>query len=317
MIKGLQELNVGVDKFKVIKPVYYREQGTEVATSIRAYALGLPIIYKGPTGSGKSTLVEYLSFLLGTGFDKLKEDYKELVNKKVGGRETVLSKLEKKLEAFRDGGFPLILIAGNEDLDADSLKGRPYVIGDDVCWLNGGAKLAAQYGGMLYIDEPAEARPDVLVVIHSLSDHKKCLPVEGLGEIIEAHPSFGFAMSFNDKYQDPRKRFKPSTAQRFVHIPVGYPTEDVEVEILTAKVLGLDEPMARKLVKIAQGTRNMASQKKVKEGASPRELIYAANLIVSGESPKNAALYCLAHSLTNDPAVISGIEELIANQFRG
>ncbi len=316
MTHTLTELNPGVDTFKVFKDVYYREQVHEVMTSLRAYALDLALVYRGPTGSGKSTLTEHLAYLLGTGFPELQKKYgKELQHHKIPGTDqTLLSKIEEKTADFRDG-FPLVSILGHEDLDADSLKGRPYAVGDDALWLNGTAKLAVQYGGLFYFDEPAEARPDSHTAIHSLSDYRRSLFVEGLGAIFRAVPSFGFIMSYNDRYQDARKRFKPSTSQRFVHIPIGYPVPDVEMEIVKKKT-GLASDIIKQLITIAEGTRNMARLKHFTEGASPRLVINAALLIGAGEPPVSACRSCLAYPLTDEPAHLRAIELLIANQFK-
>lgn len=308
MAEKIPELNPGIERYKVIKPIYYREQTNEVLTSLRAYAADIPLVYKGPTGSGKSTLAEHLCFLLGVGWEELKQKYGERLT------TASISKLETKSKQFRDG-FPLVTVGGNEDLDADTLKGMLCPVGDQVYWLNGIAKLAAQYGGIFYFDEPAEARPDTLVVVHSLSDHRRILPVEKLGEIYSAHPSFGFVMSYNEKYQDPRKRFKPSTSQRFVHIPIGYPKADVEMEIVRTHT-PIDEDIARKLIRIAEGTRKMADQKELKEGASPREVINAAKLIGEGASPLEAAYIALATPITDEPEKLKAIEDLIKNQFK-
>ncbi|MBW2972194.1 CbbQ/NirQ/NorQ C-terminal domain-containing protein [Candidatus Woesearchaeota archaeon] len=315
--RKLEELNPGVDRFKVSRPVYYEEQGNEVLTALRAYAHDIPIVFRGPTGCGKSTLAEYICYLLGAGFKDLRKKYGPELRKAGRGDETALSRLEKKTEMFRnDEGFPLVTIGGHEDLDADTLKGRPYIVEDKAFWLNGNAKLAAQYGGIFYFDEPAEARPDALVVIHSLTDHRRSLPVEGLGEVIRAHESFGFIMTYNDKYQDPRKRFKPSTSQRFIHVPLSYP-QDPAFEIKIAQeITGIDPAIARGFVKIAHETRNLAKQRKIREGASPREVIMASELVISGESPFRAAAYCLAYPLTDDADVQESIFEIIKNQFR-
>lgn len=317
MTTTLPELNPGVDKFLIKKPIHYEEQHNEVLMTLRAYAWDLPLIYKGPTGSGKSTLVTYIAYLLGAGLDELTQKYgKQLKKKTETAKETTFSRLERKIQSFRkEKAFPLVTISGNEDLDADTLKGRPYALGDNAYWLNGNGKLAAQYGGIFYFDEPAEARPDVRVVLHPLSDFRKSLPIEGLGEVINAHESFGFIMTYNHKYIDLRKQFKPSLSQRFVHIPIGYPQEDVELKIVKANA-DIDDAMITRLIAIAQGTRNMADKKELKEGASPREVIYAATLIQAGEDPFDAAMACLAHPLTDDDAKVTAIEELIKNQFK-
>jgi len=320
MAKKLEELNPGIDDFKVKTEIYYREQEKEVLTSLRAYALGIPIIYTGPTGSGKTTLTQHIAYLLGIGYAELTSRYGKILNTKTkGAKISTLSLLEKKIDSFRDGkGFPLLTLSGQEDLDKDEMVGRPFPIEEKPYWLNGPAKLAAQYGGILYFDEPAEARPDVRTIIHPLSDHRRTLPVEALGQIIDAHESFGFIMSYNPRYMDPRKRFKPSTSQRFIHLPIGYPKEAVELEIVLEKT-GIDPVTAKSLIRIAENTRNLADQKTpgIQEGASPREVIHAAELIVGGEDPLQAALASMAYSLTDRPEQIEAIKKFITAQFKG
>ena len=314
----LPELNASVDEFKVTERVYYRQQYREVENSLRAYACDVPVIFKGPTGSGKTTLMLHLCYLLGTGFDELRTLYGKKLQKKVPHKDnqekTVLELLEYKTHGFR-GGFPLITAGGQEDLDATQLKGSPFPVGDKTYWLNGPARLATKYGGIFYFDEPTEARPDTRVAIHSLSDDRRTLLIEALGSTQNAHLSFGFFQSYNDQYQDPRKRFKPSTSQRFAHFRIGYPDEAVELEIVKTKT-NLEESTIKHLLSIAANTRNMAANRKLKEGASPRAVIKAATLIGAGMNEYEAVMSCLAEPLTDDLEILKGLEETVTKIFR-
>ncbi len=317
--KALPELNPGIEQFRITHDVGYTPQGREVVTFLRAYANGFGVILKGPTGSGKSTLVEHVAYLLGVGHDELEELYKKDLSGGKAGTVSPWERIEERVSEIseaRGGGFPLLTVLGHEDLDADSLKGRPYVIGDVFYWLSGQATLAAEYGGLFYFDEPAEARRDTLTVTHSLSDHRRELMVEGLARRIDAHPGFGFAMSYNEKYQDRRKRFKPSTKQRFVHLPLGYSSDAAWEQKLVMDKGKVPSGIAKSLVKVAVETRTMAAARKIDEGASPRALLMAAQMIASGEKPYDAAMLCIAHALTEEPAELSAIEQLITNQFK-
>jgi len=50
-------------------------------------------------------------------------------------------------------------------------------------------------GGICYLDEVVEARKDTTVVIHPLADDRRVLPIEKLGELLEAPPEFCLALS--------------------------------------------------------------------------------------------------------------------------
>jgi nitric oxide reductase NorQ protein len=45
-------------------------------------------------------------------------------------------------------------------------------------------------GAICYLDEVVEARKDVTVVLHPLTDDRRILPIDRTGEELEAHPGF-------------------------------------------------------------------------------------------------------------------------------
>ncbi|MEC7554756.1 MAG: AAA family ATPase, partial [Pseudomonadota bacterium] len=77
---------------------------------------------------------------------------------------------------------------------------------------------AVRSGAVCYLDEIVEARKDTTVLIHSLTDHRRILPIDKTGELIEAHPEFLLVISYNPGYQSVLKDLKPSTRQRFLRL---------------------------------------------------------------------------------------------------
>lgn len=301
MEKQFKELNQSAEGYFVTENIYYEPQGREISLIINAFANDLNIAIDGPTGSGKSTLAQRIAYILGVGY----RDLPKLKNSELQ------KKLLEKIEPYKLTGFPMYSVECNEDLTADDLIGRE--IGIDGNWLNGPALLGAKYGGMLYLDEPAEARKDTLVVIHSLTDHRRILPVPKLGKVEECNNSMMTMTTYNSMYQDPRKKFKPSTAQRFVHLHLGYPEESLEKKIVM-EITNIDETNAKRIIKIAQATRNLALERKVKEGASPREVVMAAKMIMGGENPFAVLMSTLAYPITQENDILQVIKQAIKDQ---
>ena len=70
------------------------------------------------------------------------------------------------------------------------------------------------------------------MLIHPLTDHRRILPIDKRGEIIEAHPDFLLVISYNPGYQSVLKDLKHSTRQRFVTIDFDYPPRDKEAQVI-------------------------------------------------------------------------------------
>ena len=169
-------------------------------------------------------------------------------------------------------------------------------------------------GVWAYLDEVVEARKDVTVVIHPLTDHRRCLPVEKRGKIFQAPDDFMLVISYNPNYQSVLKELKPSTRQRFVSINLGWPKEDLEVRIVKQEA-GVDEATAEKLVKAANRIRNLVHQG-LEEGVSTRELVYAGTLLRNGLPPRDSLKATMIEPLTYDSDLKKkSIEEVLKNYF--
>jgi nitric oxide reductase NorQ protein len=261
-------------QYLVKQEPYYQAQGKEVALFEAAYAARLPVMVKGPTGCGKSRFVEYMAW-----------------------------KLQK----------PLITVACNEDMTASDLVGRYLLEANGTRWLDGPLTTAARIGAICYLDEIVEARQDTTVVIHPLTDHRRVLPLDKKGELIEAHPDFQLVISYNPGYQSLMKDLKQSTKQRFTAFDFDYPAAELETEIL-AKETGLPEGTAAKLVKIGQVGRNLKGHG-LDEGISTRLLVYAATLIKRGVDATDACRMALVRPITDDADIRATLDHAIDTTF--
>ena len=151
------------------------------------------------------------------------------------------------------------------------------------------------------------------MVIHPLADDRRVLPMEKLGEVLEAGPEFCLAISYNPGYQSILKDLKQSTRQRFVALEFDYPAAALEAKIVMSET-GIDQATADKLVKFAHMTRNLKGSG-LEEGASTRLLVHAAKLIGSGVRPVVACRSCIAEALTDDAEMLAAVHELSASVF--
>src|SRR6476469_5741478 len=203
---------------------WYLPVGDEVELFEAAYHARLPVLLKGPTGCGKTRFVEHMAWRLRPG--------------------------------QHSGPTSMVTVACHEDLTATDLVGRYLLSGNDTVWIDGPLTRAVRPGSICYLDEIVEARKDTTVVIDTLTDHRRLLPIEKTGELLEAHPDFLLVISYNPGYQSILKDLKPSTRQRFVSIEFDYPDVAVEAAII-AHEGGADPELAERLARIGGQTRHL------------------------------------------------------------
>nr|VFK33112.1 MAG: nitric oxide reductase NorQ protein [Candidatus Kentron sp. MB]VFK76063.1 MAG: nitric oxide reductase NorQ protein [Candidatus Kentron sp. MB] len=262
------------EEYRIREEPYYEPVGDEIALFESAYRNQLPLLLKGPTGCGKTRFMEHMAWRMQR---------------------------------------PLITISCHDDLTASDLIGRFLIRGGETIWVDGPLTLAARHGGICYLDEIVEARKDTTVVIHPLADDRRVLPMEKLGQLLEATPEFCLAISYNPGYQSVLKDLKQSTRQRFVAIEFDYPTLELERKIVMRES-GLNEATAVSLIKFAGLTRNLKGNG-LEEGASTRLLVHAGKLMTTGISPASACCAAISQSLTDDPEMLTAINELSASVF--
>jgi len=252
--------SVDLQQYLITTEPYYEPVGDEISLYDAAYNVRMPMMLKGPTGCGKSRFVEHMAWKLGK---------------------------------------PLITVACNEDMTASDLVGRFLLDKDGTKWQDGPLTTAARIGAICYLDEVVEARQDTTVVIHPLTDHRRALPLDKKGELVNAHADFQLVISYNPGYQSLMKDLKQSTKQRFGALDFDYPEETTETAIV-AKESGVDAETAAKLVQIAHRARNLKGHG-LDEGISTRLLVYAGQLIHKGVEANSACTMTMVTPLTDDP----------------
>jgi len=257
-------------EYRVANEPYYLPFGREIELFEAAHSARLPVILKGPTGCGKTRFVEHMAW-----------------------------RLER----------PLITVACHEDLSSTDLVGRFLLEGEETVWHDGPLTTAVRNGAICYLDEIVEARKDTVVIIHPLTDHRRRLPIEKLGTIVDAPSDFMLVVSYNPGYQSILKDLKQSTRQRFVAVEFDYPPPEMEAEIV-AREGAVDEGTARDLVLIGQKVRNLRGHG-LEEGVSTRLLIYAAQLIALGIPPVDAAEVAMSAPITDDRELQRSIREIV------
>ena len=285
-----------IEEFLVRDEPYYRPIGDEIEVFTAAYRQHIPVLLKGPTGCGKTRFVEYMAWQLGRPM------------------ATVTDKGGKK-NSLKDGEIrvPLVTIACHEDLTASDLVGRYLLDANGTRWIDGPMTRAVKNGAILYLDEVVEARKDTTVLIHPLTDHRRILPIEKTGSIIEADDRFLLCVSYNPGYQSALKDLKHSTRQRFISIEFYYTPADIESEIVQRES-GCSKEHATSLAKLGEKIRNL-EEHGLQEGASTRLLIYAARLMSEGIEPRRACQVAIVWTLTDDHELQRSLEEVTSSIF--
>ncbi|MDO5756525.1 MAG: CbbQ/NirQ/NorQ/GpvN family protein [Rhodobacterales bacterium] len=253
---------------------YYAETGNECALFEAAHKNGLPLLLKGPTGCGKTRFVEHMA---------------------------------------ARSGRRLYTVACHDDLTAADLIGRYLLRGGETEWVDGPLTRAVREGAICYLDEVVEARKDVAVVLHPLTDNRRTLMIDRTGEELTAPPGFMLIASYNPGYQNVLKRMKPSTRQRFLSITFGFPDPETETRVIVEES-GLDAARVAPLVRLGGHIRNLSGMD-LEEGVSTRLLIYAATLMAGGMGVDKALEAAVIEPLTDDDDVQTALRDLVATVY--
>jgi nitric oxide reductase NorQ protein len=282
-----------VEEYLVEHEPFYLPVSDEVEVFRAAFACRLPVLLKGPTGCGKTRFVEYMAYQLGL-----------TLQRPSGGDGS----------AGHNGhpyGLPLITVSCHEDLTASDLVGRYLLQGDETVWIDGPITRAARNGAMCYLDEIVEARKDTTVLLHALTDHRRLLPIEKRGEVLEAHENFLLIISYNPGYQSVIKDLKHSTRPRFVAIEFDYPRRELEADII-AHESGVEPGLALELARIGEKVRNLRDHG-LEEGVSTRLLIYTGQLMTQGIPAHRACQLAITKAITDDLEAQRAVDEIISS----
>lgn len=249
---------------------FYQPVGDECEVFEKAFKLKLPLLLKGPTGCGKTRFVSHMAAKLG---------------------------------------LPLNTVSCHDDLAAADLTGRYLLKGGETIWADGPLTSAVRNGGICYLDEVVEARKDVTVVIHPLTDDRRILPLDRTGETLDAPDDFMLVVSYNPGYQNILKSLKPSTRQRFLALEFDFPPPQTEA-IIVSRESGLDQESCMQLVRLAAKLRALKGQD-LEEGVSTRLLVYCASLIADGVATERAIEVSVIEPLADDADIKAGLKDIV------
>ncbi len=253
---------------------YYVAVGKEEQIFEQCHQRQLAVMLKGPTGCGKTRFVEYMAWQLG--------------------RE-------------------LITISCHDDLTANDLIGRFLIRHDGTYWQDGPLTRAVREGAICYLDEVVEARQDTVVVLHSLTDHRRMLNIDKTGEQIAAPGTFQLVISYNPGYQRMLKDLKPSTRQRFVALDFDFPTLEQEAGIV-AHESGVGRATAHALVGLGHRLRSLRDRG-LAEVPSTRLLIATARLAAKGIPIRDACYAGLIGPLSDDATLVAAMRDVVDATF--
>jgi len=243
-------------KHHIKKPdLAFVESDNEIKMMIYAITTGKNVLLEGPTGCGKSFLIEELARVYG-----------------------------KKLYT----------VNCDIELDKSEVIGKYEIQDGKTIWIPGILPRAMEEGAWIVYDEINMGKPEVFSSSHSAFDHRRSLTIkEHQNEVIKAHPEFRAFATMNPEYAGTmelnfafRRRFQ-------LIIKMGYLAEDEEMELIM-KMTGIIREHADKLVKIGADTRKMHSEGKLTHPVSTAHLLeFAKMLSYNGFKPVECAMVTL------------------------
>ena len=223
------------------------ESSQEIAKVVYGIRNKKNILLNGPTGCGKSFLVEELA---------------------------------------RVEGKKLWTVNCDVELDKTELVGHYEAIANEGLsvteWIKGIITLAMENGDWLVLDEVNMARPEVLSVLHQVLDHRKTLTVKEHGcEEIKPHEDFRVFATMNPDYAGTAE-LNAAFRRRFeVILDMDYLTPARERKLIMDRT-GVELDNAEKLVSIGVDTRKLQKEGKINTPVSTAHLLEFAYLLKEG-----------------------------------
>ncbi|WP_026677657.1 ATP-binding protein [Fictibacillus gelatini] len=243
---------------------YYPPEQTIVTDALIALLMGKNVLLKGPTGSGKTKLAEYLSYLF----------YQ-----------------------------PLHSINCSVDLDAEALLGHKtlsYESGEaEIRFIPGPVTKAAQLGHFLYIDEINISKPETLPILNGILDYRRTISNPFTGEVLKAKEGFNVIAAINEGYIG-TVPLNEALKNRFVVIEVPYIQGSMLKEMLKMHSRQTNEEMINSFVRFSADLIQQTKAGQLSEdAASIRALLDACDLSAF-MPPKRAIQRAIADKLEDD-----------------
>lgn len=250
----------------------YHVQQVESVQILRAMQNGDKILITGPTGSGKSSLVEYLCHVTNR---------------------------------------PMIRLNMNGDVESANIFGQLTAKDGATVWVDGAATEAVRYGAVLVNDEWDVTPPEIMFGYQWLMEDNgklflKEMPASAGEKMLVPHKNFRFVCLGNTLGQgDDTGRFagtnvqNTATIDRFqTTISLGYLQQEHEVAVIKKAVPELSDAQVNDMMKVTNLVRQGNSEGQVSLSISPRTLINWGRKMIQWNNPKVAFELAFINKLT-------------------
>lgn len=258
----------------------YNVQVAEAHALLMSWEFGERVLITGPTGSGKSSLIEW---------------------------------------AAAATKRPFIRINMTDDIDSMTLFGSLTVENGGTLWKDGPVTEAVKYGAVCLIDEWDVTPPPILFGMQWLFEENgklflKEMPGTSADKFLIPHTNFRLVCAGNTVGQgDDTGRYSGTNVQnnasidRFqTTIVLDYLDREHEIAIIQKRVPTLDKDLPLKMVSFAQLVRTAAQQNNINLTMSPRTLINWAKKIVAYDSVPHALNLAFGNKLRESDRKVVG-----------
>lgn len=269
--------------------VFRKDQLRDVLAFLSA-PKGDGLFITGPTGSGKTSLIEQVAARLH---------------------------------------WPVQTVTGHGRLELNDLLGQYLLLkGGEMHWVDGPLTLAVRHGHILLVNEIDAMEPSELIGLNDVVEGKP-LSIPQTGEGVRPHPKFRLAATGNSVgsgdssglYQGILRQ-NLALLDRFRLMEVGYPEPADEMKLLAEVVPTMPQPIMDKMIQVAHQIRKIFVGGQDGAGElsvtlSTRGLIRWACLAATFKGAPNALAYALDRALTirAEPAEREAIHRIAADIF--
>lgn len=253
------------------KPYVFRKDHLRDVLAFLGFPNGDGLYLTGPTGSGKTSLVEQVATRLHWGVHA---------------------------------------VTGHGRLELNDLLGQFMLVeGGVMQWIDGPLTLAVRLGHVLLVNEIDAVDPAELIGLNEIVEGKPLL-LPQTGAVIVPHPKFRLVATGNSAGAgDPSGLYQGVLRQnlsfldRFRLLEVGYPEPEDEMKLLANVVPGMPETVRESMVKVANQIRKVFIGGQDGGGMlsvtlSTRGLVRWASLVATFKNAPNALAYSLDRALT-------------------
>lgn len=234
----------------------------------------LPVLLKGETGTGKTSLVRALARKYGREFRRIN----------LNGSTT-----------------------------ADEFVGHLHLNQEGTYWIDGILTDAMRKGHWLLVDEINAARPEILFALHSLlDDDRQILLPDNRNEVVRPHPDFRFFAGMNPRDYAGTNEMNKALISRFpVVVEVGFRSPEIEAKIVKAHTEFADDDKIKEFIIFANEVRRSYANEEINFIVSPREIIAACNLLHNGFSLREALTIAILNKCEKeDKVALQGLMKL-------